>query len=176
MPNIPKPELERGNYICYAYEPNTIVDNSGGGGDEGGGDEGGGDEGGGVAFDEYQIAVQLYCGAESSFEDIEPFKDVCILYNGEPLTGFTMNTDVGAFEKILTVKALDVITGLPNGVPGLGPVELSEGDYNWCLKFAPAELGVGKPVVMLASKSWVNSFTIESDIPWVSFLVDKAVL
>ena len=163
MPNIPKPELERGNYICYAGEPDTIVDNSGGGGDEGGGDE-------------YQIAVQLYCGAESSFEDIEPFKDVCILYNGEPLTGFTMNTDVGAFEKILTVKALDVITGLPNGVPGLGPVELSEGDYNWCLKFAPAELGVGKPAVMLASKIWVDSFTTESDIPWVSFLVDKAVL
>lgn len=32
MSNIPKPDLEHGNYICYADEPDTIVDNSGGGG------------------------------------------------------------------------------------------------------------------------------------------------
>jgi len=44
MASIPKPELERGNYICYADEPNTIVDNAGGGG------EGGGGGGGGVVF------------------------------------------------------------------------------------------------------------------------------
>lgn len=32
MTNVPKPNLEQGNYICYADEPDTIVDNSGGGG------------------------------------------------------------------------------------------------------------------------------------------------
>ena len=171
MPNIPKPELERGNYICYADEPNIIVDNTGGGGGGGGGDEGGG---GGAAFDEYQIAVHLYCGMESSFEDIEPFKDVCILYNGEPLTGFTMNTDVGAFEKILTVKALDVITGISNNVPGLGVVDLTDDDYTWCL--ATALPKVGKPAVVLPPVNFLISFSIETDIPWVEFLVDKDIL
>lgn len=32
MSNIPKPELERGNFIAYTDEPNTIVSGSGGGG------------------------------------------------------------------------------------------------------------------------------------------------
>lgn len=164
MTNIPKPDLERGNFIAYADEPGTIVDNAGGGG-------GGG---GGAAFEEYQIAVHLYCGLDSSFEDIEPFKDECILYNGEPITGFTMNTDVGAFEKILNVKSLDVITGLPFGVPGLGAVTLSDGDYDWCLSIVNPE--IGKPAVMIPSKYWADSFTAETDIPWVEFLVDKAVL
>lgn len=31
MPNVPKPDLERGNYIAYTDESNTIVDNAGGG-------------------------------------------------------------------------------------------------------------------------------------------------
>lgn len=31
MTNIPKPDLEHGNYICYADEPNTVVSGSGGG-------------------------------------------------------------------------------------------------------------------------------------------------
>lgn len=37
MPNIPKPELERGNYITYSDEPGTIYEpDSGDGGGEGG--------------------------------------------------------------------------------------------------------------------------------------------
>lgn len=32
MAIMPKPELERGNFIAYTDEPNTIVDNAGGGG------------------------------------------------------------------------------------------------------------------------------------------------
>lgn len=32
MSNIPKPELEAGNYIAYADESNTVVSGSGGGG------------------------------------------------------------------------------------------------------------------------------------------------
>ena len=32
MPNIPKPELEQGCYIAYSNEPDTVVDNAGGGG------------------------------------------------------------------------------------------------------------------------------------------------
>lgn len=35
--NKTKPELERGNFIAYADEPNTIVDSAGGGGGGGGG-------------------------------------------------------------------------------------------------------------------------------------------
>lgn len=38
MPNIPKPDLERGNYLVYTDEPDTVYDNAGGGG-------------GGAAFD-----------------------------------------------------------------------------------------------------------------------------
>lgn len=162
MAIMPKPELEQGNYLVYTDEPDTVYDNAGGGG------------GGGAAFDEYQIAVHLYCGDDSSFEDIEPFKDECILYNGEPLTGFTMNSDVGAFEKLLNVKALDVITGLSFGVPGLGEVALSEDNYDWCLAAVRPE--TGKPAVIFSTVDWVNPLTPDSDIPWVKFLVDKAVL
>lgn len=36
MAIMPKPELERGNYIAYSDEPNTVVSGSGGGGGGGG--------------------------------------------------------------------------------------------------------------------------------------------
>lgn len=167
MPNIPKPELERGNFICYADKPDTIVDNSGGGG---------GDEGGGVAFDEYQIAVHLYCGEDESFEDIEPFKDKCIKYNGEYLTGFTMNSDVGAFEKIINVKALDVLMGVSSGEPGLGIVDISGDYYDWAMNVCTYSADASQACLILSTKQWVNAFIIESEIPWVEFIVNTAVL
>ena len=37
MANMPKPELEQGNYIAYADEPGTVISGSGGGGGGGGG-------------------------------------------------------------------------------------------------------------------------------------------
>jgi len=69
MTNIPKPELERGNYICYADEPNTIVDNAGGGG----GDEGGG--GGGavqVLNGHYDFGTEAYVlDSEITFNELK---------------------------------------------------------------------------------------------------------
>lgn len=61
MATIPKPELERGNYICYADEPGAIVSpGSGGGG------------GGGVAVFEanYDVEDERYV-PEFSYNDVK---------------------------------------------------------------------------------------------------------
>ena len=69
MPNIPKPDLERGNYLCYTDEPDTIVDNSGGGG-------------GGEPY-EMNFVVILTSGYLSDYATI-PFFTI----DGEEITGF----------------------------------------------------------------------------------------
>lgn len=97
MPNIPKPELERGNYICYADEPDTIFDNAGGGGG------GGGDDG----SYEMDFIVTLSAGTFSDYATIPFFK-----IDGEEITGFedvTEPDEQSVYKKTVTVKPGSVI-------------------------------------------------------------------
>lgn len=93
MPNIPKPELEAGNYIAYADEPNTIVSGSGGGG------------GGGESYDVMLVAA-LTTGNVSEYATF-PFFSV----NGEPVTGFTEESEPDRpyrYTKTVTVSQDDI--------------------------------------------------------------------
>lgn len=73
MANIPKPDLERGNYLVYTDEPDTVIDSTGGGGG-----------GGGVYFDaEYDIESETPSyTAKFSYNDVknsvESGKIVCL--------------------------------------------------------------------------------------------------
>lgn len=89
MPNIPKPDLERGNYLCYTDEPNTIVDNSGGG-----------------ESYEVMLVTELTSGNVSEYASF-PFFSV----NGEPVTGFAEEVEPDQpyrYAKTVTVSQDDI--------------------------------------------------------------------
>ena len=107
MPNIPKPELEQGAYICYADEPDTIIDNTSGGG-------GGG--GGGAAF---LLAPYGDSGMEPQFS----FNQVKALVDDNTsvfIKSETVNDDDGEIS-ILQVCEIDWINGNSYNVQMLDP-------------------------------------------------------
>lgn len=95
MPNIPKPDLERGNYLVYTNEPDTVVDSPGSGGG-----------GSGESYD-VDFIVTLTAGTLADYATI-PFFTI----DGEEITGFEDLTEPdrqSIYKKTVTVKPGSVV-------------------------------------------------------------------
>lgn len=152
MPNIPKPELERGNYLVYTNEPDTVIDSAGGGGG------GGGDE---AAYD---VTFVVFPDEEIIEYQTTPFFKI----DGVEISGFeNMSLDEQfIYTKTYSVKSGSLIT--TTNVTGFSPFGDLYGCFE-CKLVGSADMNDATPLAITLPESlaayFADNYSIDENIP-----------